>query len=501
MIVFRAALVAFCLLISAADAQDERPAVRFSRDVLLAEAERLSQTEFVPPRLPPESVRPLTYDQYRAIRMQAGASIWQGQGRNFTIDLFHPGFIFDTPVNIHLVVNGLARQVFFTDKIFDYGPEVADAPLESTENVSYSGFRVRGPINKPDYLDEFLVFQGASYFRAVGRGQSYGLSARGLALRTARPEGEEFPLFTDFWIERPAENASEIVIHALLQSASVVGAYTFTSRPGDETIMEVQSTLFPRAEVTAYGIAPLTSMFLFDDTNRVRFDDFRAAVHDSDGLQIVNGNGERIWRPLANPRALQVSSFLDRNPRGFGLMQRKQNFADYQDYEARYERRPSLWIEPIGDWGEGHVELVEIPTDREINDNIVAYWHPSTPLTPGQRAEFSYRLRWGGAAPDRVSLARVVSTRAGRAVGSENRVFAVEFESLAPLPPPNDLEVVVSSSAGTISNTRGEVLAPSGTYRATFELESGNESVIELRLQLRAFGQPWSETWLYRWSR
>src|SRR5690606_8393289 len=474
----RAALVAFCLSVSAAAAQDDRPAVRFDRSVLLAEAERLSKTEYVPPKLPPEAVPPLDYDEYRAIRMQAGASIWQGQRRNFTIDLFHPGFIFDTPVDIYLVVNGFARQVFFTDKIFDYGPVVAAKPLTSPDSVGYSGFRVRGPINKPDYLDEFLVFQGASYFRAVGRGQGYGLSARGLAVRTARPEGEEFPAFTDFWIERPPEGASESVIHALPQSESVVGPYTFTARPRDETVMEVQSTLFPRAEVAAFGVAPLTSMFLFDDTTRSRFDDFRAAVHDSDGLQIVNGNGERIWRPLANPRALQVSSFLDRNPRGFGLMQRKQRFEQFQDYEARYERRPSLWVEPRGDWGEGHVELVEIPSDREIHDNIVAYWQPAEPLRPGEPVSYDYRLRWGGANPDRVSLARVAATRAGRAADSERRVFAIDFESTAPLPPLDDLEIEVTSSAGTIAHKRGEAIGPTGTYRASFELDTADQDVI-----------------------
>lgn len=501
MSVSRAALAAFCLFVCAAAAQDDRPAVRFNRDVLLAEAERLAATDYVPPSLPPDAVRPLNYDQYRAIRMQAGASIWRGQNRNFTLDLFHPGFIFDTPVDIRLVVNGLARQVFFTEKIFDYGPELDGTPLASTKDVGYSGFRVRGPINDPGHLDEFLVFQGASYFRAVGRGQGYGLSARGLAVRTARPEGEEFPAFTDFWIERPAENAEEIVVHALLQSPSVVGAYSFNVRPGEETVIDVQSALFPRAQVQAYGIAPLTSMFLFDETNRVRFDDFRPAVHDSDGLQIVNGNGERIWRPLANPRALQVSAFLGRNPRGFGLMQRKQRFEDFQDYEARYERRPSLWVEPVGNWGEGHVELVEIPTEREINDNIVVFWQPATPLLPGQRADFAYRLRWGGIAPDTAPVARVASTRTGRARDSDNRLFAVDFASHAPLPQPADLELRVSSSAGTIVRPRGETLEASGVYRASFELDPANQGVIELRLQVLADGRPWSETWLYRWSR
>ena len=236
-------------------------------------------------------------------------------------------------------------------------------------------------------MDEFLVFQGASYFRAVARGQQYGLSARGLAVRTARAEGEEFPAWTDFWIERPAEKAERIVIHAILQSRSVVGAYTFAARPGNDTVIDVDATLFARTELTAFGIAPLTSMFLFDSSNRARFDDYRSAVHDSDGLQIVNGRGERIWRPLANPASLQISAFIDDSPKGFGLLQRKRSFEDFEDAEALYNKRPSLWVEPKGQWGPGHVELVEIPSEREIHDNVVAYWQPKVPIAAGSEGQ------------------------------------------------------------------------------------------------------------------
>jgi glucans biosynthesis protein len=216
------------------------------------------------------------------------------------VDLLYPGFIFDVPVNINLVVGRTARRVLFTNERFAYAPEV---PLVTgaEDYTGYSGFRVRARLNTPDQFDEFLIFQGATYFRAVAKDQAYGLSARGLAVRTARPEGEEFPVFTDFFIERPPEAAEQIVIHALLQSPSAVGAYTFTARPGEETTVDVHLKLFPRADLTAFGIAPLTSMFLFDASNRARFDDYRNAVHDSDGLQILNGRGERLWRPLANP--------------------------------------------------------------------------------------------------------------------------------------------------------------------------------------------------------
>lgn len=476
----------------------ERPTEPFDRAILEARAADLAQRRHVQPARPEASDRErLTYDQYRAIRFKRDASIWARENRTFSIDLFYPGFIFDTPVNVNLVAGKVARRVLFTNDIFEYGPEVP--VIENRAGLGYSGFRVRAPINRPDYADEFLVFQGASYFRAVGRNQLYGLSARGLAVRTARPEGEEFPVFTDFWIERPAQGAGQIVIHALLQSRSVVGAYTFTARPGDETVIDVDVTLFPRVDIAAFGIAPLTSMFLFDATNRARFDDYRNAVHDSDGLQILNGRNERLWRPIANPRTLQVSSFLDDSPRGFGLVQRKRRFGDYEDAEAQYDRRPSAWVEPRGKWGPGHVELVEIPTDLEINDNIVGYWQPRKPLAAGQRAKFAYRLRFT-AEPLDESLARVVATRIGQALQSDSqRSFVIDFQGAGPIPP--DLRLRVASSAGRVLAPRGHVVPQSGVYRVSFELDPGRAALAELRAEVTSKGRPWGETWLYRWTR
>jgi glucans biosynthesis protein len=475
-------------------AQD-RPATPFDRDILVEHAAALAKQEFVE-RPPPAANERWTYDQYRAIRFQQAAAIYARQGRTFTIELFHPGFIYDIPVHINLVTNGHAQRVFFESEIFDYGPE-APTRIELDPSAGYSGFRVRAAINEPDVLDEFLVFQGASYFRAVAKGQVYGLSARGLAIRTARPEGEEFPVFTEFWIERPALNAEQLVIHALLQSRSVVGAYSFTVRPGTETVMDVEATLFPRVDLAAYGVAPLTSMFLFDGSTPGRFDDIRDAVHDSDGLEILTGMGERIWRPLANPRTLQISAFVDRNPRGFGLVQRKRDIGDYEDYETRYDLRPSLWVEPLGEWGEGHVELVEIPTDREIHDNIVAYWQPAEPLKVGTGTDVSYRLRWLTEPLDQ-SLAHVVETRTGQSLNAERRDFVVDFGGAGAVP--DDLKIDVGTSNGAIINPRGRTVSPEGTYRVSFELEP-KANLEELRIVLMSQGKPWSETWLYRWNR
>ncbi|HEX5048771.1 MAG TPA: glucan biosynthesis protein [Gammaproteobacteria bacterium] len=475
----------------------ERPSEPFDRTILVARAEELAKQPFVKPTQPESGkLEKLSYDQYRSIRFQKGAAIWAHEDRTFTIELFHPGFIYATPVNVNLVTGGTARRVLFTNQIFDYGPDVPT--LQSSEDMAYSGFRVRANINTPDYMDEFLVFQGASYFRAVARAQQYGQSARGLAIRTATPEGEEFPVFTDFWVERPAVGAKKVVIHALLQSPSVVGAYTFTATPGDETVMDVDATLFARKEVKSFGIGPLTSMFLFDESSPARFDDYRRAVHDSDGLQILNSNGERVWRQLANPKLLQTSYFGDQNPpRGFGLLQRKRRFDDYEDFEARYELRPSLWVEPRGDWGPGLVELIEIPTDREIHDNIIAFWQPATPLMPGSAANFSYRLRWT-AEPLDDSVARVVATRTGKASG-EQRTFVIDFQHVTPIP--DDLEIHLTSSTGRVLEPRSEKVTPEDVYRVSFELDPERADLSELRLVLMSKGKPWSETWLYRWAR
>ena len=492
-------IVLCCLAACSAGAwAQDRPTEPFDRAALLARAAELAkQPHALPP--PPEGVGPrLTYDQYRSIRFDPAAAIWKNENRTFAVDLLYPGFIFDVPVNINLVVGGTARRVLFMNDKFAYGPDVP--PVATGELGGYSGFRVRAPLNSPDYLDEFLVFQGASYFRAVAKGQIYGLSARGLAVRTARPEGEEFPYFTDFWIERPPAQATAIVIHALLQSPSVVGAFTFTARPGNETVIDVDAALFPRVDLTAFGVAPLTSMFLFDSSNRLRFDDYRDAVHDSDGLQISNGRGERIWRPLANPRMIvQTSAFSDDSPKGFGLLQRKRNFADYEDGEAQYERRPSLWVEPTAEWGPGHVELVEIPSAREINDNIVAYWQPADPIAAGQSRQFSYRLRFT-AEPLDDSLARVVATRVGQSLNSEgHRSFVIDFKGAGDIP--DDVVPEVWSRPGEVFAPRGQVVAQTGVYRVAFELDPKRESVVEMGVVLRSQGKPWSETWLYQWSR
>jgi glucans biosynthesis protein len=370
------------------------------------------------------------------------------------------------------------------------------------ENAPYgfSGFRVHGPINRSDYFDEYVVFQGASYFRAVGRGQVYGMSARGLAINTARPGGEEFPIFRAFWIEKPQAGARAITVHALLDSVSTTGAYKFDIEPGEATIIDVEAKLYPRRQLTHVGLGPLTSMFLMGPAHHRVDDDFRPAIHDSDGLAIYNGNGECIWRPLTNPRTLQTSAFMDRSPKGFGLCQRARSFRDYEDLEARYERRPSVWIEPKGAWGQGYIELIEIPTDEEIHDNIVAYWKPANAPEPGTVFAFAYRMHWTDDIPLAWAGARAVSTRVGKGKKPGTSLFVVDFAG--PALSSDKLPVAtVMSNPGTIANVAVHSNPEIDGVRVSFELDPAGTELCELRLALRLADQQISETWLYRWTK
>ena len=406
-------------------------------------------------------------------------------------------------MEITLVDDGAERPLSPDNGYFDLGPLAGKLPPEA--RLGFSGFRVTGPLNRPLVFDEIIVFQGASYFRALSQGQNYGLSARGLALNVGKQSGEEFPFFRRFWIEKPKQRASHIVIHALLDSQSVTGAFRFQVLPGPNTVVDVQATLYPRRDLPDVGIAPLTSMFLFSGINRSRIDDFRPAVHDSDGLAVVNGWGERIWRPLNNPRRLQTSDFLDQNPQGFGLIQRAREFAHYQDLEAHYESRPSAWVEPREGWGAGTVRLLEIPSDEEIHDNIVAFWKPAQPLAAGQAHVFSYALSWPDHAPRRWPGAFVSATRAGLINGPQRKTgiiqFAVDFKGYA-AGADTELPIArVEASTGAVSPPIVQPNPGIGGVRVSFGLDPKGAESSELRLALQTRDKPISETWLYRWTK
>jgi len=469
----------------------------FTFDTLLADAKRRAAAPYAPQhnRLP-AGLDKLSPEQYRSIRFNPDAGIWRAEQLPFRLELLRAGYNMQTAVTVSTVENGEAHDVVATPAMFEM--ESALPAQFSKVSLPLSGFRLRSRINSNKVWDEFLVFQGASYFRAVAKNLLYGLSARGLAINTAEPSGEEFPAFTHFWIEKPGKRASAIVIYALLESESMTGAYRFTVQPGVETLTDVELTLFPRTEIRVAGIAPLTSMFLFDETNRGRLDDYRPEVHDSDGLQIAAASGEQIFRPLANPIKLQVSSFTTQQPKGFGLVQRSRQQDDFQDFDAQYERRPSAWVEPQGEWGAGSVELVEIPSGRETNDNIVAFWRPTQSLTPGHPAHFAYRVVWNAEPALPKSLGKSVASRSGASVDGKRRVFLLDFVGAGETV--DGLRLDLNASAGRISNA---TLMSNGALhglRASFEIDPRDADLIELRLRIMRGDRPVTETWLYRWT-
>ncbi|WP_371154084.1 glucan biosynthesis protein [Jannaschia sp. 2305UL9-9] len=496
---FLMASVAMAALPAAADMPRFLSSEPFGPETVVEMARALSATPFELRPSVPEAWRDLTYDQYRKIWFNTSKAIWEGSDLPFRMDLFHPGLYFPRAVEVDVVQGDEAHRLAFDYALFDKTDDAPDLPVDET--MGYSGLRLRHKYPDEANYREFAVFQGASYFRAIGAAQNYGLSARGLALRTGDAEGEEFPDFTRMWVEEPVMGDEAIVLHALLDSPSVTGAYRFVIRPGAACTMDVTATIFPRVDLDHVGIAPLTSMFLYDETNRPRFDDFRPAIHDSDGLLIWNGRGEMLWRPLANPVELQVSSFVDDTPRGFGLMQRADKLSDFADLEAHYHERPSLWVEPGEDWGQGVVRLVEIPSDKEIYDNIVAYWRPRTPLAAGSEAQFSYRLFWGDAAPHRRDVARVHNTHMGRNFDRDRWLAAIDFAAHPALD--GDLsELTVHVSSGTADVSEGVLQRnpETGGARVAFTFDPGDRRAAEMRVQLLKDGTTVSEVWVYRWT-
>ncbi|GGW74386.1 glucan biosynthesis protein [Alteromonas halophila] len=477
--------------------KQDRPTHPFDREWLEDKAKALSKQAYEEKEIPEDNpLSQLDYDDYKKIQFERGATIWSREERQFRVNPLHPGSLYRTPVKLNLVVGGISRRILYTTEIFNY--DEGQETVKNTKTDGYSGFSVATPLNRSEKWDEFLVFQGGTYFRAVGQSNWYGLSGRGLAINTGKPSGEEFPKFTEFWIERPSPSADRLVVHGLLESPSVTGAYTFTVHPGKHTKIAVESTLYPRTTIPHFGIAPLTSMFLFNAMDSADFDDYRPAVHDSDGLLMERSNGERIWRALANPERLQVSVFQDKNIRGFGLTQRSRKFSDYEDAQAHYHERPAAWVKPDGDWGEGHVELLEIPTNAEIHDNIVAFWQPTQPLQAGQSYVFNYDVMFGSDVPAIPSEGKVISSAAGLAQGSETlREFIIDYKAGDV---PENLQVNASASTGQITETATTILPDSGHLRVIVKFAPGDDSLSELRVSLQHQKQQWGETWLYRWT-
>jgi glucans biosynthesis protein len=471
---------------------------RFDPAAVVEAARALSRRPFAAPANDlPDVFAGLNYEQYIAIKPLPEARIWADEGRGFMAEPLHRGFVFSSPVSLFSVEDGAVRRIAYDRSRFDFGKLNTPANLP---DIGFSGFRLYSTFGDGVPV-EFALVQGATFFRALARGQNFGLVARGLTLRPAETKGEEFPAFRAFWLERPGPGANALVVHGLMDSETVAGAVRMTFRPGEMTIVDVETTLFPRVNLEHVGLGGMGGTYFFGPNDRRNVDDARPAVHEVSGLQVLNGQGEWLWRPVHNPETLQISAFLDNNPRGFGLLQRERDYNAFQDDDQRFERRPSLWIEPIGEWGPGAVQLIEIPTDSEIHDNILAYWRPRAAMAAGSEVSLAYRQFWCWAPPERPPLATVARTRVGRGANGRRRRFFVDFAGdVLGNGPIADFKPILTTSPGTIHAVRVLPYPDRRTMRVSFELDPGNDNACELRLLLEAGAKPISETWLYRWT-
>ena len=489
------------------------PAQPFSFASLKQHAQAMSTTGYIaPPRPAPDITANIDYATHGQIKFRTESALGaQGPG-NFPVTFFHLGKFFQKAVRIHMVERGQAREIIYRTDYFDMPSDSIARRLP--EGAGFAGFRIQeSRSGKLDWrANDWVAFLGASYFRAIGELYQYGLSARGLAVNVANPAPpftEEFPDFTEFWIEEPAESSDTVVVYALLDGPSVTGAYRFSMRRARAVVMDIDAAIFLRRDIARLGIAPLTSMYWFSESVKPTAVDWRPELHDSDGLALWAGKGEHIWRPLNNPERVMVSSFAGDQPRGFGLSQRDRVFDHYLD-GVRYDLRPSLWVEPLSGFEHGSVQLVEMPTDDEIHDNINAMWVPLEPAKAGRSFEFKYRLHWSA---DELSaagqLARCVATRLGnggipglpRPKGV--RKFMVEFlgPPLAKLPYGTKPEAVLSASRGTFSYVYTEAVPDDipGHWRAQFDLTVTGSEPVEMRLYLKNGNDTLSETWVYQY--
>ncbi|HZP67963.1 MAG TPA: glucan biosynthesis protein G [Rudaea sp.] len=448
----------------------------------------------------PAAFAQLDQERYQAITYRPNAALWKPAKLPFTLEFFHEGWRFDRPVKIDEIAGSSTHEIAFNPQWFDYGKSGLD-PIAAS-GLGYAGLRIDYAVNAPQHMDEVLSFLGATYFRALGKGQVYGLSARGLAIDTGLASGEEFPRFVEFWAERPKSHAQQLTIYALLDSPRASGAYRFVLKPGVDTTIEVTARLYLRENVGKLGVAPLTSMYFFGANQRAEHADYRPQVHDSDGLSIASSTGEWIWRPLVNPKRLLVTSFKLENPRGFGLMQRVRDFHAYEDLDAHYEAHPSAWVETLGNWGAGSVELVEIPSPDETNDNVVAYWIPEHLPAPKQPYEVHYRLHWQKDQETRPSTGWVAQTLSGKGYlkqADDSIGFVVDY--VGPMfagATDGHVEANVSAPANAqvvAQDVRRNPETGGWRIRVRFKRQDAAHPV-ELRASLRSDDKE-SETWSY----
>ena len=485
-------LVIVCLFPVSSDANGQ-----FAFDRVVEIARKTAAEPYRSPQVIPQVLTALSYDDYRDIRFVTERSLWREAG-NFQVEFIHPGLFYKHAVRLNVVDTEGVRPIAYSSQLFNFGRnKFAD---KVPQDLGFAGFRISYPFYRRNEFNHVIVFAGASYFRGVGKGQVFGLSARGLAIDTGLPSGEEFPMFKEFWLERPRPQSRQVTVYALLDSPSVAGAYSFLIQPGERTAVEVRATLFLRKPVKELGIAPLTSMFFFGEEQRRPVEDWRPEVHDSDGLSVHAASGEWLWRPLGNPEKLRVSYFDFDNPKGFGLLQRDRTFQNYEDLETRHELRPSAWITPVGDWGKGYVKLVEIPTRKETNDNIVSYWMPRAVPPVGQPFEFAYRLSFQTNEAAGGVVARATATRIGVGEKDDLKRIVIDFEGakLKSLADSSPVKAIVTASDGQVVQQNAFRNAVTGGWRLSFQVKRSKGKPLELRAHLQNGREVLTETWSYQ---
>jgi glucans biosynthesis protein len=482
----------------------------FSFDALKTMARRMAAAPYVePPRPAPEIVPRIDYETWGKIIFNTDYALFS-DGR-FPVTFFHMGKYFQKSVGMHVVENGTAREIIYDQSYFDMPADSIARGLP--KGAGFAGFRVQEP--RDGMLDwhknDWVAFLGGCYFRAIGELYQYGASARGVAVDTViAGKEEEFPDFTHVYIEKPNDHGDAVTVYCLLDGPSVAGAYKFIMVRDKAVTMDIDAALFVRKPIRRFGLAPLTSMYWFSETVKPTAVDWRPEIHDSDGLAMLTGRGEALWRPLNNPPHIVASAFSDENPKGFGLMQRDRVFDHYLD-GVYYDKRPSMWVEPKGNWGKGSVQLIEIPTNDEIRDNIIAAWVPETPAVAGSEFNIAYKLHWRAGQPYSSNLARCVATRLGdggqpgqpRPKGV--RKFLVEFLGgpLVDLPFGVKPEMVMEASRGHFTDYKiMEAVSDgvAGHWRAQFDL-AGVEGTdpVEMRLHLTVANKLVTETWLFQY--